>query len=133
MSKQMLVLQLCCPHCSAALTQGNRVRLDAYVKDTNQDGEVSLSAVFGEYAVESSFDIPEGAVAEFRCPECDTSVMIQVYCRQCNAPMVSLNQVAGGYVEFCSRRGCKGHAIGGQGDIDDMISMMNKKFNTPYD
>lgn len=133
MSKQMLVLQLCCPHCNASLTEGNKVHLDGYVKDSNQDGEVELSAVFGEYGIESSIEIPEGSIVEFRCPKCDTSVMISLYCRQCNAPMASLNQSGGGYVEFCSRKGCKGHAIGGQGDIDDMITLMNKKFNTPYD
>lgn len=133
MSKQMLVLQLCCPHCNELLTEGNRVHLDAYLKDTHQDGALYLSAVFGEYSAESALDIPEGAVAEFRCPKCDQSVMISLYCRQCNAPMASLNQSGGGYIEFCSRRGCGGHAIGGQGDIDDMITLMNKKFNTPYD
>ena len=133
MSKQMLVLQLCCPHCKELLTEGNRIHLDAYVKDSNRDGEVFLSAVFGEYSVEGTIDIPEGAMAEFRCPKCDQSIMIALYCRTCNAPMASLNQSGGGYIEFCTRRGCKGHAIGGAGDIDEMISLMNKKFNTPYD
>jgi hypothetical protein len=133
MSKDMLVMQLCCPHCSEVLTEGNRIRLDAYLKDTNQDGELYLSAVFGEYDMQTTLDIPQGTTAEFRCPKCDQGIMISFYCRACNAPMASLNQVGGGYVEFCCRRGCKGHAIGGQGDIDDMISLMNKKFNTPYD
>ncbi len=133
MSKQMLILQLCCPHCNALLTQENKVHLDAYVKDHNQDGEVRLSAVFGEYKIESSLEIPDGAIVEFRCPKCDTSVMLSIYCKICGAPMASLNQSGGGYIEFCSRRGCKAHALGGTGDIDDMMSLMNRKFNTPYD
>jgi hypothetical protein len=133
MSKQMLVLQLCCPHCKELLTQGNVVHLDAYIKDTNQDGDVSLSAVFGEYAVQTAVQIPEGATAEFRCPKCDTSIMISLQCKLCGAPMASLIHGGIGYVEFCSRRGCKAHALGGQGDVDEMMSLMNKKFNTPYD
>ena len=133
MSKEMLVLQLCCPHCKALLTEGSKVHLDAYLKDTNQDGSLYLSAVFGEYSIETTLDIPEGATAEFRCPKCDQSIMISLSCRACKAPMASLSQAGGGYIEFCSRRGCKGHAIGGQGDINDMITLMNKKFNTPYD
>jgi hypothetical protein len=129
----MLILQLCCPHCAELLTEGNMIHLDGYLKDTNQDGAMYLSAVFGEYSVETALDVAPGAVTDFRCPKCDQSVMIPLYCRKCNAPMASLNHTAGGYIEFCSRKGCKGHAFGGQGDIDEMISLMNKKFNTPYD
>lgn len=133
MSKQMLVLQMCCPHCNALLTKGNRLHLDGYLKDSNQDGEVVMSAVFGEYGIETALDIPEGTVVEYRCPKCDMSIMIPARCRKCGAPMASINQVQGGYVEFCARRGCKGHALGGEGDIDEMITLMNKTFNTPYD
>ena len=34
---------------------------------------------------------------------------------------------------ICSRRSCKGHALGGVGDIDQMINLMNRMFETPYD
>jgi hypothetical protein len=47
--------------------------------------------------------------------------------------MASLNLTSGGYLEFCSRRGCKGHALGGVGDIDQMMNLMNRMFETPYD
>jgi hypothetical protein len=47
--------------------------------------------------------------------------------------MASLNIRDQGYIEFCSRRGCKGHALGGVGDIDQMMQLMNKMFETPYD
>ena len=46
---------------------------------------------------------------------------------------VSLDIAKGGYLEFCSRRGCKAHAIGGTGNIDDMMSLMHRMFETPYD
>lgn len=134
MSKQMLVLQLSCPHCNALLTHDSQLVLDGYVKDINQDGEIRLSAVFGEYAISSSLQIPEGAVVQFRCPKCDQSVMISAPCHLCGAPVVSVNQVGGGgFLEFCGRRGCRAHALGGEGDIDEMMTIINKKFNTPYD
>jgi predicted RNA-binding Zn-ribbon protein involved in translation (DUF1610 family) len=133
MSKHMLVLPLCCPHCGVLLTQNMQVHLDAHVVDTNQDGTVYLSAVFGDYSVESELEIAAGAVVDFRCPECDASIMLSVPCRLCRAPMASLRLTTGGYVEFCSRRGCKGHALGGVGDIDQMMSLLNKMFDTPYD
>ena len=53
MTKQMLVLELCCPQCGAALTEGTRVRLDGHVRRTHQHGQLSLSAVFGDYGGET--------------------------------------------------------------------------------
>jgi hypothetical protein len=133
MSKEMLLMDLYCPHCKARLTQGSKVKLDAHIQDTNQDGEVLLSAIFGDYTLESDLKIREGDLVEFRCSECDASVMLAVTCKLCRAPMASLNLRDQGYIEFCSRRGCKGHALGGVGDIDQMMQLMNKMFETPYD
>jgi predicted RNA-binding Zn-ribbon protein involved in translation (DUF1610 family) len=133
MTKQMLVVELSCPQCGFALTEGTRVRLDGHVRRTHQEGAVSLSAVFGDYAVESDLALEEGDIVDFSCPKCDASVMVGITCKLCGAPMASLNIVKGGYLEFCSRRGCKAHALGGQGNVDDMMSLMNRMFDTPYD
>jgi predicted RNA-binding Zn-ribbon protein involved in translation (DUF1610 family) len=133
MASRLLRMELSCPYCKSVLTKGNKVVLDAFVKDTHHDGQVALSALFGDYTIATDIDIPEGAVAEFRCPECDASIMLAIPCRICGAPMASLNLTGGGYLEFCSRRGCKGHALGGVGDVDDMVSLMNKMCETPYD
>jgi hypothetical protein len=133
MSKHMLVLDLACPQCASRLTEGTRVTLNAFVKDSHREGEMHLSAIFGDYSLESELDLKEGDVVEFRCPRCDASIMLPLACKLCGAQMASLNLSVGGYVEFCSRRGCKGHALGGVGDIDQMMSMMNKMLDTPYD
>jgi hypothetical protein len=129
----MLVLDVCCPQCGATLTEGMKVHLDASVRDTHQDGVVYLSAVFGDYTIETDLDIKEGAIVDFRCPRCDASIMLPLPCKICGAPMASLNLRGGGYLEFCSRRGCKAHALGGVGNIDEMMSLMNRMFDTPYD
>ena len=133
MSNQMLLLEACCPNCGARLTEGQRVHLDAYCKDLNQDGEVSLSAIFGDYDVRTDLKLPPGAVVDFRCPICDASLMIQMPCKLCGAPTASLNLKSGGVLEFCSRAGCKGHALGGFGDVDEMMSLLNTMLNTPHD
>jgi predicted RNA-binding Zn-ribbon protein involved in translation (DUF1610 family) len=133
MSKQMLVMNLACPQCGASLTRGARVHLDGQVRGSQQDGAVYLSAVFGDYTVETDLAVQEGDVVELRCPECDASIMLPLACKLCGAPMASLNMAKGGYLEFCSRRGCKAHALGGVGNVDDMMSMMNRMFETPYD
>ncbi len=133
MSKQMLVLELCCPQCSAVLTEGTRVRLYGHVRRTHQQGEVSLSAVFGDDSAEADLTLEEGDVVDLSCPKCEASVMLPLACKICGATMASLNLAKGGYLEFCSRRGCKAHAFGGTGNIDDMMSLMNRMFETPYD
>jgi hypothetical protein len=133
MSKRMLVLELDCPHCRAKLTEKSEVRLDGHVRATDQDGEIILSAVLGDYTLKTDLDVPEGGIIDYRCPRCDASIMLPVACRKCAAPMASLDHAAGGYIEFCSRRGCKGHAFGGEGDPDQMMELMNRMFGTPYD
>ncbi|MGV8038680.1 MAG: hypothetical protein AB2L07_00870 [Thermoanaerobaculaceae bacterium] len=133
MTKQMLLMKLRCPQCRELLTQGSQVVLDAYVEATHQDGQVALSAVFGDYSLQTDLEIPEGAVASFRCPRCDSSLMVTAHCKICGASMVSLNIDEGGYLEFCGRRGCKAHSIGGVGDIDEMMNLMNRMMGTPYD
>ncbi len=133
MSKQMLLLEVCCPSCHAVLTEGQKVHLDAYVRDTHEDGKVYLSAIFGDYSVQSELKIPEGATVEFRCPICDESLMLQIPCRLCGAPMASLTLTVGGTLEFCSRRGCRGHALGGFGDVDQMMALINNMMSTPHD
>jgi len=132
-SKQMLVLDVACPQCGAPLTEGTKLRLDAHIKASNQDGVMTLSAIFGDYSVETDLDINEGDIVELSCPQCESSILLPLACKVCGAPMASLNIRSGGYVEFCTRRGCKGHALGGIGDIDQMMAMMNKMFETPYD
>jgi hypothetical protein len=129
----MLIMDLCCPQCNQTLTDGAKIHLDAQVRETRQDGEIALSAIFGDYSVESDLEMADGMIIELRCPKCDSSIMLSITCKLCGAPMASLNLSKGGYVEFCSRKGCKGHALGGIGDIDEMMSLMNKMFETPYD
>lgn len=133
MSRQILLMELTCPQCEAALTDGTRVRLDARVRETGQEGEVLLSAIFGDYSVETDLEIAEGMTVDFACPGCEASLTLPVTCKICRAPMAALNLARGGYIEFCSRRGCRAHGIGGVGDIDDLMGLMNRMLDTPYD
>jgi uncharacterized C2H2 Zn-finger protein len=132
-SRQLLVLELRCPQCGAPLTEGTRVHLDGHVRRTHQHGDISLSAVFGDYSAEGSLALEEGDVMDLSCPRCEASLMLPLACKICGAAMASLDIAGGGYLEFCSRRGCKAHALGGTGNIDDMMSLLNRMFKTPYD
>ncbi len=133
MSRQMLVLELRCPQCGAALTEGARVHLDGHVRRTHQQREVFLSAVFGDDTVDADPTLEEGDIVDLSCPRCEVSLMLPLACKLCGAPMASLNLARGGALEFCSRRGCRAHAFGGIGNIDDMIGLLNRMLETPYD
>jgi hypothetical protein len=133
MTKPLLLLDVRCPNCQASLTQGEQVVLHAHVAEPAQEGEVRLSALFGDYASRTEMVIPEGGLAEFICPACDRSLMVDVPCGLCGAPQGSLNLATGGTLEFCSRRGCRGHALGGFGELDDMIELLNRMFKIPHD
>lgn len=133
MGKHLLLMDVLCPQCNALLTHGTKIRLDARVRDTRQEGEILLSALFGDYTVETDLEVRDGSIVDFRCPQCEASIMLALNCKLCGAPMASFNLARGGYIEFCSRKGCRGHALGGVGDIDQMMSLMNRMLGTPYD
>jgi predicted RNA-binding Zn-ribbon protein involved in translation (DUF1610 family) len=133
MSKPLLLLDVCCPNCQASLTQGQEVVLHAHVAEPRQEGEVHLSALFGDYSHTTDLAISDGTVVEFLCPSCERSIMVETACRLCGAPLASLNLASGGSLEFCARRGCRGHALGGFGELDDMIELLNRMFKIPHD
>jgi hypothetical protein len=133
MTQSLLLLEVTCPNCKSLLTRGQHVPLGIHCVETGEDGEVRLSALFGDYAVETDLVIAEGATAEFWCPFCEQSLMVDTPCKLCGAPLASLNLQAGGSIEFCSRRGCRGHALGGFGDLDEMIELLNRMFKIPHD
>ena len=68
MPKTLLLLELECPHCKRVLTKGEKVPLDAFLKDTHQDGQVALSALFGDYTIETDLKIPEGGSSSSAAP-----------------------------------------------------------------
>jgi len=133
MTQDLLLLELVCPSCGAALTAGEEMRLTGRVRETGEAGEVRLSARFGEYRVATDLSIAEGGIVEFTCPSCERSLMVDGACTLCGGPNASVNLATGGSVEFCARRGCRGHALGGFGDLDEMIDLLNRMFKIPHD
>ena len=133
MNAQNLVMDLQCPHCAAMLTDGQRLPLHAHVRESKKEGEIVLSSVFGDHTVKTDLDIKERWILDLFCPKCDASLMLAVNCKECGGPLASLNIEGGGNLEFCSRKGCKAHALGGFGDVDQMMSLVNRMMNTPYD
>lgn len=126
-----ILLDAVCPHCHAGLTHGDWIELKIRLAD-GQTGIVSLSTFFNDYAVKLPFFIAEGAMAVFHCPHCNAELNRDYPCTLCAAPMFTLGIKGGGKIDACTRRGCKGHALGGFGDPDELLMLLNKVIDTPY-
>lgn len=133
MTQPLLLLEVCCPNCQAPLTHGQEVILGAHLVATQQAGEIRLSALFGDRRVQTDLVIGDGDVATFTCPACERSLMVETPCKLCGGPLASVNLASGETMEFCGRRGCRGHALGGFGDVDEMTDLLNRMFKIPHD
>ena len=132
-TQPLLRLEVHCPNCQAALTQGQHVVLSAHVVPTHQEGELRLSALFGDYQVQTDLTVGDGDVVMYSCPACERSLTIEAPCKLCGAPLASVNLATGESMELCGRRGCRGHALGGYGDVDEMTDLLNRMFKIPHD
>ena len=112
----MLQVSVKCPHCSKTLMDPARKvdgksSISICLSYAGKKGMLSMSALYGSYAVEQPFDIPQGKVAGFRCPHCDADLKSTRKCDSCGAQMVAFDLRGGGQVQICSRKGCKKHVL----------------------
>ena len=133
MTNPLLLLEVYCPNCKAPLTAAEQVVLQGHVASTDHDGEVRLSAVFGDSGVETDLAIGEGEVVTYTCPSCERSLTVETPCKFCGAPLASVNLPTGEALEFCGRTGCRGRVLGGYGDVDEMTDLLNRMFKIPHD
>jgi len=81
------------------------------VSHGRQHGPLRLSALYGSYKIVSDIDIQPDAVVDFFCPHCHADLRGASSCAFCHAPMVTMIVRAGGILQICSRRGCRGHML----------------------
>jgi len=114
--EEVFAVNVSCPRCNRSLMTREH-RLDGYpmVRVTasfrRKHGWVRLSSLYGDYRIESEYEIPPGAVVHFFCPSCHTELRSGRLCATCDAPMIILFVRGGGTIQFCSRRGCKEHML----------------------
>lgn len=121
-----------CPICSKNLMdQKNQVdnepSINLIIGTEKEKGMIWLSSVYGSYNYSSEVEIPNGEIASFHCPHCQTSLNSKVVCNVCEAPMVDFDLDMGGRVSICSRSGCKNHAVA----FEDLTVAL-KKFYEEY-
>jgi NADH-quinone oxidoreductase subunit E len=115
--KRVFPVAVQCPRCSHTLmdsthTIDGKPSIKVTISSDGQHGWLRLSSMYGSYVVESEYDIPERAVADFFCPHCSAHLTGAGSCVACEAPMVPLSlRGADGLVQVCSRRGCRNHLL----------------------
>jgi NADH:ubiquinone oxidoreductase subunit E len=110
------ILTVSCSRCNHSLMDPNHLidgspSIRVTASSEREHGWLRLSALYGSFTVESEFGIRTDTVVDFFCPHCHAALNSASQCPLCRAPMVSMIVRAGGIVQICSRRGCKGHML----------------------
>jgi hypothetical protein len=79
-----------------------------------------LSCLYGSFRFETGAPVSRDEVTRFRCPHCAESLVTDAACGTCGAPMAGLS-LSEGSVDFCTRRGCKGHRL----NVDDPTKLLD--------
>jgi NADH-quinone oxidoreductase subunit E len=114
--RRIFPVAVSCPRCNHSLMDPAHPLDDApSVRVTatfdGQHGWLRLSSLYGSPTLESKHDIPVDTVVDFFCPHCHAELRGASSCPECGAPMVAMIVRAGGIVQICARRGCKGHML----------------------
>jgi len=81
------------------------------IRLAGQEGMIYLNPFYGRFSYESEVELPNGAIPEMLCPECNVSLTVDVMCRLCNIPMFAVQLPDGGQVEACPKVGCHNHSL----------------------
>ena len=114
--RRVYLLTVSCSRCNHSLMDPNHlidgspsIRVTASFE--RKHGWLRLSSLYGSFAVETEYPIRTDEVVDLFCPHCHAELKGASTCPLCSAPMVSMIIRAGGIVQICSRRGCKGHML----------------------
>ncbi|MEW6198514.1 MAG: NAD(P)H-dependent oxidoreductase subunit E [Planctomycetota bacterium] len=114
--RRIFPVSVSCPRCNHTLMDpehpiDNAPSVRVTVAFERQHGWLRLSSLYGSPAIESEYEIPRDTVVNFFCPHCHAELRGASNCPECGAPMVAMIVRAGGIVQICARRGCKGHML----------------------
>ena len=114
--RRVYLLTVSCSRCNHSLMDPNHPldgspSIRVTVSFERKHGWLRLSSLYGSFAVESEYPIRTDEIVDFFCPHCHAELKGASSCPLCGALMVSMIVRAGGMVQICSRRGCKGHML----------------------
>ncbi len=97
------------------------IRIKARCED--QEGYVYIDPVYGKAGNHHGFTFDERKKAQFLCPECSTSLIVEGRtCPRCAATVFTFEAPPKGMVEICTRRGC------GWQRWDDVDASKNREY-----
>ena len=105
-----------CPSCNRSLMTrehllDGRPMVRVTVSFGRMHGWMRLSSLYGDYRIQSEYEIPDGEIVYFFCPKCHAELDSGRLCPNCDAPTITLLVRGGGTVQLCSRRGCTEHLL----------------------
>ncbi len=114
--RRVYLLTVSCSRCNHSLMDPNHPidgspSIRVTVSFERKHGWLRLSSLYGSFVVESEYPIRTDEVLDIFCPHCHAELKGASTCPLCSAPMVSMIVRAGGIVQICARRGCKGHML----------------------
>lgn len=114
--RRIFPVSVSCPRCNHSLMEPDHLidgspSIRVTMSFDRQHGWLRLSALYGSPNLEAEYEIPDEAVVDFFCPHCHAELKGASTCSECDAPMVVMIVRAGGVVQICSRRGCRGHML----------------------
>ena len=114
--QKIFPLQVSCPRCHHSLVKtehliDNQPCIHVTVSFERKHGWLRLSSLYGSYSIESEHAIPSDTEVNFFCPHCHAELVGSSDCPECGAPMILMIVQNGGVIQFCSRRGCRGHIL----------------------
>jgi len=80
-----------------------------------------LSCLYGSFRYDTGASVSRDEITRFRCPFCGESLVSDEACDICGAPVAVLEINGDGSVQFCARRGCKGHRL----NVDDLTRLLD--------
>lgn len=131
MDDRFVTVRVKCPDCGHSLMNPRLLvdalpSIDLEAKVREKLGHVFLSQIYGSYEKQlSGVDDVPGSIAAFSCPHCHEPFPMVGTC-ECRAPMVALRLEIGGVVKFCSRNGCKKHALEFE-DVDQLFELFESQ------
>ncbi len=134
--EKFITLSLKCPHCNQSLmdinnTVNGKPGIKVSIETPRESGTIWLCSKYGCYQHRSTVVIQEGEVVKISCPHCNETLVRDVTCKSCKAPMIGFYIEAGGKVSICSRVGCKNHYIVFD-DSEELLNLFYEKFGTKY-
>jgi NADH-quinone oxidoreductase subunit E len=114
--QRVFAVNVSCARCAHSLmdprqTVDGHPSIRVTAATNNKYGWLLLSSLYGSYNLASEYEIPAGSMIEFFCPHCHAQLIGGSRCGDCGAAMIPMMINGGGTLQFCSRQGCKGHAL----------------------